>query len=135
MSTTATPREVFERLSAGISSGDWSSLHELYAEEAVVEMPFARPAPVRLHGRADVRRHFAGNAAGPIRLRARDVRVHETADPEVIVAEYAYDGQVTTTGAGFRMSNVQVLRVRDGLIVESRDYHDHAAIAQALGNG
>jgi ketosteroid isomerase-like protein len=41
------PRAVFERLLQGISNGAWSELADLYAEDAVVELPFApaeRPA-------------------------------------------------------------------------------------------
>jgi uncharacterized protein len=126
-----TPHEVFENLSAGISSGDWSRLHELYAADAVVEMPFALPSPVRLRGREEVRRHFAMNGQAGISLRADAVRVHETADPEVVIAEFDYDGRAAS-GRTFRVSNIQVLRVRDGLIVETRDYHNHAALAQVL---
>jgi len=126
-----TPREVFENLSAGISSGDWSRLHELYAADAVVEMPFALPSPVRLRGREEVRRHFAMNGQAGISLRADAVRVHETADPEVVIAEFDYDGRAAS-GRTFRVSNIQVLRVRDGLIVETRDYHNHTALAEVL---
>jgi ketosteroid isomerase-like protein len=147
MTATVTPRQVFDRLSAGISSGNWSQLADLYAEDVVVEMPFALPEAVRLRGRAEVRRHFARNAAAPISLRARNVRVHETADPEVIVAEYDYDvtvGHVAAaadgvadsgTAGGVRLPNVQVLRVRGGLIVESRDYHHHVALRSAILGG
>jgi uncharacterized protein len=126
-----TPREVFARLSAGISSGDWSELHELYAPDAVVEMPFALPSPVRIHGREEVRRHFAMNGQAGLSLQADAVRVHETADPEVVIAEFDYDGRAAS-GRTFRVSNIQVLRVRDGLIVETRDYHNHAALAAVL---
>jgi ketosteroid isomerase-like protein len=126
-----TPHEVFENLSAGISSGDWSRLHELYAADAVVEMPFALPSPVRLRGREEVRRHFAMNGQAGISLRADAVRVHETADPEVVIAEFDYDGRAAS-GRTFRLSNIQVLRVRDGLIVQTRDYHNHAALAAVL---
>jgi uncharacterized protein len=126
-----TPREVFEKLSAGISSDDWSRLHELYAADAVVDMPFALPAPVRIHGREEVRRHFAMNGQVGISLHADAVRVHETADPEVVIAEFDYDGRAPS-GRTFRVSNIQVLRVRDGLIVETRDYHNHAALAEVL---
>jgi ketosteroid isomerase-like protein len=59
--------------------------------------------------------------------------VHDTGDPEVIIAEFDYHGQVTPMGPLFEVANVQVLRVRDGRIVASRDYHDHLAIAAALG--
>jgi ketosteroid isomerase-like protein len=120
-----TPTQVFERLSAGIGSGDWSELHLLYAEDADVTMPFLRPEPGHIHGREQIRQHFT-QAAGLISLRPADVRVLRTDDPEVIVAEYDYE-----TG-GTRLANIQVLRVRDGLIVESRDYHNHAAIAEWL---
>ncbi|MEV4255152.1 nuclear transport factor 2 family protein [Spirillospora sp. NPDC049652] len=128
-----TPRETFLRLSQGISDGRWDVLADLYAEDAVVEQPFAMaPAPSRIEGRAALAEHFAAAGKGPVRLRVRDVVVHETRDPEVIVAEFAYDRVLTTTGAAFEMGNIQVLRVRDGLIVASRDYHDHAALARAL---
>jgi ketosteroid isomerase-like protein len=125
------PREVFEKLSAGISSGDWNHLHELYAPDTVVEMPFALPAPVVLHGREEVRQHFALNGQFGLSLQADAVRVHETIDPEVVIAEFDYDGRAPS-GRSFRVSNIQVLRVRDGLIVETRDYHNHAALAEVL---
>ena len=37
----------FERLLAGFGSNDWSRLHEMYAEDAVVQMPFALPVVAR----------------------------------------------------------------------------------------
>ncbi|WIM93769.1 nuclear transport factor 2 family protein [Actinoplanes oblitus] len=120
-----TPREVFARLSGGIGRGEWDTLGELYAPDAEVVMPFD-PQRTRLRGRDEVARRFAAAASMPIRLSPENVRVHETADPEVIVAEYDY------AGPGFRVANIQVLRIRDGLIVESRDYHDHGAITAAL---
>ena len=62
-----------------------------------------------------------------------DGRWNDTADPEVVVAEFDYDGRVATTGHSFRVANIQVLRVRGGRIVSSRDYHDHMALAAAVG--
>ncbi|TVT30115.1 nuclear transport factor 2 family protein, partial [Amycolatopsis rhizosphaerae] len=59
----------------------------------------------------------------------RDVVVHETTDPELVVAEFTYDGR--HGDRTFRSANVQVLRVRDGLIVHSRDYHDYLKMAAA----
>jgi len=64
---------------------------------------------------------------GTFRMRVSDVVVHETTDPEVVVAEYR------TRGPGFTAANVQVVRVRDGLITHSRDYHDHLRMAAARG--
>jgi len=127
-----TPREVFTRLIDGISARRWPELADLYAEDAVVDMPFAIPQPRRLHGRETVRTHFAAAARGPLRFEVHNVVVHETADPEVIIAEFDYHGRVAPTGRKFTAANVQVLRVREGRIVASRDYHNHAAIAAAL---
>ncbi|HEU4628391.1 MAG TPA: nuclear transport factor 2 family protein [Gemmatimonadaceae bacterium] len=123
---------MLERLLRGIERGDGPALADLYAEDAEVELPFALPEPRRLHGRDELRAHFAAARRAPLELSVRDLVVHETTDPEVIVAEFVYDGHVRTTGRAFTVSNVQLLRVRDGRIVASRDYHDHARLAEAV---
>jgi ketosteroid isomerase-like protein len=126
------PRAVCERLLAGISSGSWAELADLYADDVVVEQPFGGLAPTRLEGRAAVHERFVTAAAGQLELEARNVVIHETTDPEVVVSEFDYEGRVVATGRTFSLANVQVLRVRDGRIVASRDYHDHLALAAAL---
>jgi ketosteroid isomerase-like protein len=128
------PRDVFAALSDGISEGRFGELSALYAEDAVVEHPQAVPRPTRLTGRAAVHERFTGTLAGALRLKRKNVVVHETTDPEVIVAEYDYDAESTETGKTDVTANIQVLRVRDGLIVHSRDYHDYLRLA-ALRDG
>jgi uncharacterized protein len=117
----------------GIEDERWDELDRLYADDAVVEYPFALPAPMRLDGRDAIRRYFAAAAASPLQLRAHNMVVHETADPEVVVAEWVYEGRVTTTRRSFRVSNIQVSTVRDGRIVTSRDYHNHVVLAAVTG--
>ena len=132
MSGSGSPRDVIESLIQGISKGRWQELDELYADDALVEYPFALPSgPTRLAGRSAIRRYFAAVARLPLELKAHHVVVHETKDPEVVIAEYVYDGLVTTTGRSFQVSNIQVSRVRDGQIVTSRDYHNHPVLADA----
>jgi ketosteroid isomerase-like protein len=121
-----TPSEVVQRLIQGISEEKYAELADLYAEDTVVEQPFS-PEPVVLRGRAAVAEHFAGAAGRGLRVIAKNVVVHETADPEVVVVEYDYD--VSANGRSGTVGNVLVVRVRDGRIVSSRDYHDHRAIA------
>ncbi|MET8542343.1 nuclear transport factor 2 family protein [Kitasatospora sp. NPDC004799] len=134
MSAPATPREVFAQLTTLISAGKWSELAALYAEDAVVEIVFSPVPPRRLHGRAALRERFAAlEAADAVRLRTENIRVHGTDDPEVVIAEFDYEGLYPATGRTFHTPNIQVLRVRDGLITESRDYHDHLAFAAADG--
>jgi ketosteroid isomerase-like protein len=133
VSDPASPREVVEALMRGIADDRWDDLDRLYADGAVVEYPFALPASMRLEGRDAIRRHFAAAAAGPLQLQTRNMVVHETADPEVVVAEWDYEGRVTTTGRSFRVSNIQVSTVREGKIVASRDYHNHVVLAAVMG--
>lgn len=131
-----TPREVFARLVDGTSNRRWDALPDLYAEDTVVTHPMD-PSGEPLVGREALRRHFAGAAAFceelGVEMTARDIVVHETADPEVIVAEFEYAGRVAATGRTLSVRNIFVLRVRDGVIVESRDYADHARFAAAIG--
>jgi ketosteroid isomerase-like protein len=131
---STSPRTVVERLIHGISTGAWDRLPELYAPDVVVEQPFGLPRPLRLDGREQVTAHFAAGAHLPLQLTARNLVVHETHDPDVIVAEFDYDGQVTSTGRSFTVANILVLTVRNGQIVRSRDYHNHAVLADVLGH-
>jgi ketosteroid isomerase-like protein len=122
---------VYERLLAGIGEGRWSELADLYAPDVVVEQPMMPPRRLRIEGRDEVRRHFENAAGSGFTIRPTNVVIHQTLDPEVVIAEFDYQlryGDRTTTSA-----NVQVLRVRDGLIVESRDYHDHLRLAALAG--
>ena len=134
MSAAVTPHEVFERLIGAISSGSWSEIAELYAEDAVVEIPFAPYPPRRIEGRAALGARFEElGESRAIELQAKNVLVRRTDDPEVIVAEFDYAGRYPATGRTFEVSNILVLRVREGRIVHSRDFHDHLAIAAAGG--
>jgi len=128
------PREVFLALVNGVAEERLEELHELYAEQTDVIHPFdplRRPA---LRTREELHEHFTANRPGARLLRkVTDVVIHETADPEVIVAEFAYEGTVAGTGEPFSLPGIFVLRVRDGQIVSSRDYLDHFTSARARG--
>jgi ketosteroid isomerase-like protein len=129
---STSPRIVAERLIHGISSGAWDRLLELYAPNVVVEQPFGVPGPLRLEGREQLAAHFAAGTRLPLQLSARNLVVHQTHDPEVVVAEFDYDGTITSTGRSFTVANILVLTVRDGQIINSRDYHNHAVLAEVL---
>jgi ketosteroid isomerase-like protein len=58
--------------------------------------------------------------------------VHQTGDPEVVVAELELRGTVRGTGRPFAFPSVGVIRVRDGRIVAYRDYYNPRAVPEAL---
>lgn len=129
----ATPREVVLKLLSFVCEGKWDEIATLYSEDAVVTNAHDVPLPTRHEGRAELAAHFARGKAMPLAFQTRNIVVHETSDPEVVVAEFDYLGRVTTTNRTFQVSNAYVLRIRDGLIVQSRDYGNRFAIAHALG--
>ncbi|NUW36635.1 nuclear transport factor 2 family protein [Nonomuraea sp. SMC257] len=134
MSQVPTPREVFLALVNGVAEGRWNELPDLYAERTHVTHPFHPLRVAALRTRDELREHFRPTGEGPrLRRRATDITIHETTDPEVIVAEFAYQGTVEETGEPFTLPGIFVLRVRDGEIVSSRDYFDHVTAARVRG--
>ena len=134
--STATPQEVFRQLVDGVCERRYDDLPDLYAEQTDVRHPMSPFGDKPLLTRDDLRKHFGGAAttvAPVIEFTAQNVIVHETADPEVIVAEFEYRGTVLATGEAFTAPCIFVLRVRDGQIVESRDYVDHVTMARVRG--
>ena len=127
-----TAAAVYRRFLDLIGQDRWAELADYYAEDAVVEQPYARPEPGVIVGREALRERFAGREGLPLRLTPQDVVIHETTDPEVVVAEFDYEVTITTTGERFRTANVIVLRISDGLIRSSRDFHDVGRITEAL---
>jgi uncharacterized protein len=132
---TSTPRQTVERFLRAVVSPTPGDLADCYADQIVIEMPFASGlAPERTETtREEIRQRFAAGAASRRYTGLRDVRVHETADPDVIVLEYRLDGTRIGDGEPFTMSFAMILTFRDGLIAHSRDYTDPIAGARALG--
>jgi uncharacterized protein len=130
-----TPRQAFERVQQSTLQKD-PSFSDLYAADGVHEMPFAPPGiPRRIEGRDNIRA-FLNRAAGAAPMtfnEFRNVRIHETADPDTIICEYDLHGQVSKTGDPFVFSYVLLLTVRNGEIAVVRDYMDTMAMTAALG--
>jgi hypothetical protein len=92
-------RSVFDRLQNATLTRD-PQIAELFAADGVIEWPFARPGvPTRIIGLPAIRSlDTAWFQAPPLEYQAfAGTVVHETADPEFIVAEY--DIQAVTVWA------------------------------------
>ena len=129
------PSEVFHALVRGVCDRKWDDLPGLYAEQTNVVHPLDPFRAPPLLTREQLREHFAGGdeVLGDVRFKPTGITIHQTADPEVIVAEFEYRGTVPDTGGPFALPGIFVMRVRDGQIVSSRDYVDHLGLARALG--
>jgi len=132
----ASPREIVEQVRRMVA-GEGIVFADLFADDGVLEYPFAPPGqPHELVGREMIRRHFGRPGIARRRLFQMDgvdAVVHETTDPEVVIAEIAHYGRSQVTGAPYRFEALGVIRVRDGEIVSYRDYMDPIALARLLG--
>jgi ketosteroid isomerase-like protein len=131
-----TPEDLFRAMLDGacrLQNGDRGQVDRLagfYAEETDVRHPMAPLGDTPMRSREALRQHFSAAGAGGLEgFRVEDVRVHLTADPEVVIGEFTYRGD-----AGWAAPGIIVFRIRDGLIVESRDYIDHLGLARATNN-
>ena len=131
-----TARQTAEQFLNATLSPDPGAMADFYAPHVVIEMPFA-PAglyPARTETtREELRARFRAGAAARRYRKLRDVVIHETTDPEVVIAEYGLDGELTESAEPFSLRFVMVMTIRDGQIVHTRDYSDPIAGAQALG--
>jgi ketosteroid isomerase-like protein len=131
-----TPREVLSRFHQAMVDKSPDDLADLYAADSVHEFPFRAPVfPARLHGREEVRAAYHQTwGASPVKLeKIEDVVVHEAADPEVVVGEWRGTGTVAPDDRPFHASGLLILRVRNGEIVETRDYMDVFGTFHAMG--
>jgi hypothetical protein len=136
MSTTGGgARQAIERFLRAAVSPEPGDMADCYAERFVIEMPFAGGlAPERSEmTREEFRARVSAGLAARRYTRAVDVRIHETADPEVVVAEYRLEGHKVADASPFSLAFVMVVTIRDGLIVHSRDYSSPIDGARLLG--
>jgi ketosteroid isomerase-like protein len=98
-----------------------------------MEFPFApESSPQRLDGRAAVEDYLRDY---PEKVDVRAVvskLVHETADPEVVIAEFEVEGVVVASTRPYRLSYIAVISVRDGEIRNYRDYWNPLAVQELL---
>jgi uncharacterized protein len=133
---TMTSLELWHRVHEHVRAYDMEQVASYYAEDAVLEFPFAPPGmPSRLEGReairaALVRAGEASRAAGRRIVGYSSVRTHETTDPAVVIVEFDLDGEVASTGQTYRLSYIQVVRARDGQLVSFRDYLNPLAMTR-----
>jgi hypothetical protein len=133
---TATSADVLARRSQLILNGDADGFAALFAPDAVIESSFAGPpgTPVRLAGREAIRQYSRQVMASPLRLEDFEVaKLYQTQDPEVVITEMRAKGTVTATGRSFTTTSVQIIRIRDGYIVHSRDFADPRILDDVIG--
>ncbi|MEU8132581.1 nuclear transport factor 2 family protein [Streptodolium elevatio] len=120
-----------DTLRAALTSvGDVDAQMAHYTEDAVFEFPYASP-PARIEGKQTVSDYLRG-ALGIFEIRVTVTEIHETTDPDTLVAEFTSEGKVTTTGKSYTNTYISVVRFRDGLIASQKEFYNPNAATAAL---
>ena len=123
-------RTMFGRLSAK----QWDSMAELFADDIEFDLGYAPPGmPMPVEGRAPMRElvsSFMGGMFDPFAIEV--VETYPGADGETLVAEYRSDGIVKHNGNTYLNRYVGIFRLRDGVIVTWREYHNTEEATRAL---
>ncbi|MFD4633941.1 nuclear transport factor 2 family protein [Streptomyces sp. NPDC058284] len=129
-----TPEAVFRRGLELLLAKDIEGWVGLWAEDGVCEFPFAPPgAPRRLDGKSAVRAYMAAYPDHIDLTAIPYVRVHRTADPDIVIVEKRAEGRSVSTGRDFEMSYVVVVTVKDGLFTHYRDYWNPLTALEIAG--
>jgi len=118
--------ELWHEKQRRVEAFDLEGRAALFAKDGVMEHPLAPDGmPRRLVGREEIRRVLSGAAAMAVQSGVRLVGhhslvIHQTADPEVVVAEFVAVGESPT--GRHEVPYLQVFQARDGEIVLFRDY-------------
>jgi ketosteroid isomerase-like protein len=98
--------------------------------------PFAPDGwPKRLVGHSELRGHMHDYPEHLDVRRFKDLTIHETHDPEVIVAEVTAEGVVTATGQPYEVRYIDVITVRGGRFMHYRDYWNPMLATQLAPQG
>lgn len=130
------PRQLLAAFHQAMLAKSADDLADLHAEDAVYEFPLLTPGrPERYVGREEIRQGFgAAWAAAPVRVTdIIDVVVHETSDPQVLIAEQKVVAVITDNGHRFQLPFLLILWVEESKIVRTRDYADALRGALELG--
>jgi uncharacterized protein len=132
----STPAEVFHEAMRRLLAKDMPGFVALFAPDAVMEFPFAPPGqPSRVEGLEQLH-DYLGHYPELLDVRElRDVTVHETTDPEVVIVEFKAAGTVVATARPYEATYIAVLTVRDGLLHHYRDYWNPLVAQETLGGG
>ena len=102
------PSEMVDRALDLLLTQDMSGFADLWAEDGVIEFPFAAPGyPERVVGREAIAEYMRGY---PDLLQVRKIVskiVHQTVDPEVVIAEFEAAGIVVATGSEYGCATSQ----------------------------
>ena len=123
-------RSTLETAFAALSADDIEGHLAQCTDDLVLELPYGG-APGRVEGKEAVRQYF-GAALGIFKMRLWLTEAYPSGDPDLLVAEYASEGSVTTTGKPYANTYIGVYRFREGRISAIREFYNPVPSVEAM---
>jgi hypothetical protein len=102
---------------------DWDKWIELWADDAILEFPFApQGRPRTYHGKADILKYMSGTTESIAVDGVQSLRVHPMLDPETVAVELVIKGHLLSNGAAYDQTYVTMFEYQDGKIKHYREY-------------
>ncbi len=106
----------------------------IYADDIVVDLPYAPQHHTgKLDGKAHVLRFLTNIGVYFEGVKVGEPMIYETADPNVIIAEYPGSSTAKDTGLPYRQNYVAFVTVKDGKIAHIREYYNPVKVLVATG--
>jgi ketosteroid isomerase-like protein len=132
-----TARALFEKQLDCLVRDDREAQMRLYADDLLYEFPFATDRPRRIEGKEAFHNVMTPlwerNRQHGVKLVGWEAEVHDTPDPDFVVAEFTLTAEVE--GKTVEVPFVQVFRTSDGKIAAVREYFSPVARSQISGEG
>ena len=130
---TATPAEVFRSSLDAFLAKDMRAWADLCAEDVLVEFPFSPDGlPSKLESRQAIFEYLQYYPTIIDIHEIDSVSVYATDKPDTVIAEWSVKGHVIPNGNKYDMAYATFVTVRDGQIVNYREYWNPLAFGQAL---
>jgi len=109
-------------------------LIEHFADDAVMELPFAPGRMAKQHTGKDAILAFQTAARDSFSSFSMTIdAIHETADPNVVIAEHHSNGVVASNARPYENRYVTVFTFdEDGLVATWREYYDAGVVVRAF---
>lgn len=133
MNNTLTAVQLLRKSLDKFLAKDMKGWSELCDENVVVEFPFApEGSPARIEGRNAIYEYLRSY---PSFIDVREIpklKIYPTDDPNVAIAEWSVSGKVISNGNPYEMSYATFVTVRNGFIVNYREYWNPQAFLSAM---
>ena len=124
-------KALLQKVFDAMGTGDATALASLYTDDYTLELPYASPDPIKVSGLANVGA-YVGEALKVFRFTLTLTEIYDLADPDILIAEYASQGEVTTTGAPYNNTYIGIWRFRNGQVCGTKEWYNPEISAKAL---